>query len=87
MKPSEDEIRIALDEAERTRDADEDSHHMAKCLLYLHQRNGDLEPILDHLEKYLRFGQPVEEHSALIRLVEGIRERDEVLDDSKGFGL
>ncbi len=87
MKPNEDEFRIALDEAERIREADTDPHSMAQCLLYLYQRNNDLEQILEHLEKYLRFGLPVEEHSALIRLVDGIREREEMIDDSKGFGL
>ncbi|MCP3671143.1 MAG: hypothetical protein GY814_12065 [Gammaproteobacteria bacterium] len=87
MKPIKDEFRIALDEAERIRDADEDLNHIAKCLLYLHQRNGDLEQILAHLEKYLRFGLPVEEHSVLIRLVDGIKEGSRAPDDSKGFGL
>ena len=87
MKPDENEFQIALDEAERIRDADEDSSHIAKCLIYLHQRNGDLEEVFEHLEKYLKFGLPVEEHSALILLVDGIREREEDVDDSKGFGL
>ncbi len=87
MKPNEDEFRIALDEAERIREAGTDSHSLAKCLLYLHQRNSDLEQVLEHLEKYLRFGLPVEEHSALVRLVEEMREREDVVDDSKGFGL
>ncbi len=87
MKPDESEFQIALDEAERIREKDEDSCHMAKCLFYLHQRNNDLEDVFKHLERYLLFGQPVEEHAALIRLVEGIREREDVVDDTKGFGL
>jgi hypothetical protein len=87
MKPDENEFRMALDEAERIREADTDTHSLAKCLLYLHQRNMDLEPVLEHLEKFLRFGLPVEEHSALVRLVEAIREREDTIDDSKGFGL
>jgi len=87
MKPMENELKIALDEAERIRDAEEDQHYLAQCLIYLHQRNSDLEQILEHLEKYLRFGLPVEEHSALVRLVDGIREREDTIDDSKGFGL
>jgi hypothetical protein len=87
MKPSEDELRTALDEAERVRDANEDSRYLGKCLLYLNQRNMELEQVLDHVEKYLKFGLPVEEHSALVRLVDEIRERTEKSDDSKGFGL
>jgi hypothetical protein len=87
MKPSEDELRTALDEAERVRDANEDSRYLGKCLLYLNQRNMELEQVLDHVEKYLKFGLPVEEHSALVRLVDEIRERTVKSDDSKGFGL
>ncbi len=87
MKPNEDELRIALDEAERIRDANEDSHFLGKCLLYLNQRNRELEQVFDHVEKYLKFGLPVEEHSALVRLVDEIRERAVENDDSKGFGL
>lgn len=87
MKPDENEFRIALGEAERIREADEDSRFTSKCLIYLYQRNKDLEDVLGHVEKYLRFGLPVEEHSALVRLVDDIREREETVDDSKGFGL
>jgi len=87
MKPNGDEFRIALDEAERIRETDTDTHSLAKCLLYLYQRNSDLERVMEHLEKYLRFGLPVEEHSALVRLVEEMREREDTADDSKGFGL
>ncbi len=87
MKPTEIELKQALDEAERMREADADQHHLAKSLIYLHQRNAALEPMLEHLEKYLNFGLPVEEHSALVRMVDEIREQEDTINDSKGFGL
>ena len=87
MKPSANELKIALDEAVRMRAQDEDPLFLAKSLIYLQQRNGDLENVFRHLEKYLQFGFPVEEHSALVRLVAGIREKNEDIDDAKGFGL
>ena len=87
MKPDANELKTALDEAERMREGDEDSLFLAKSLLYLSKRNSDLEEVFLHLEKYLRFGLPTEEHSALVRLVDDIREREDEIDDSKGFGL
>jgi hypothetical protein len=87
MKPDENELRMALDEAERIRDADKDDHCLAKSLLYLNVRNKELEQVFEHVEKYLKFGLPVEEHSLLVKLVDELREHAEKIDDSKGFGL
>ncbi len=87
MKPNANELKIALDEATRMRAKDEDPLFLAKSLIYLQQRNSDLENVFQHLEKYLRFGFPVEEHAALVRLVDTIREKQEDIDDAKGFGL
>ncbi len=87
MKPDKYELKKALDEAERIRDTDEDSHCLGKSLLYLNRRNVELEQVFEHVEKYLKFGLPVEEHSALVKLVDEIREHTETTDDSKGFGL
>ncbi len=87
MKPDKNELKTALNQAERMRDTGDDPLFLAKTLLYLSQRNSELEEVFTHLEKYLRFGLPVEEHSALVILVDEIREREEEIDGSKGFGL
>lgn len=87
MKPNANELNTALNEATRMRDAGEDPHFLAKSLIYLQRRNSELEIVLDHLEKYLQFGLPVEEHSALVKLVDAIRGRSDDIDDTKGFGL
>lgn len=60
----------ALQTAERMRDQDDDPDFLAKTLLYLHQRDEMLERVLGHLELFLRFGLPVDEHMKLVRLVE-----------------
>lgn len=70
MKPTENELATALQTAEGMRDRGEDPDHLAKVLLYLHRRDLMLERVLDHLELFLRFGLPVEEHMKLVRLVE-----------------
>jgi hypothetical protein len=87
MKLNANELKIALDEAVRMREQGEDPLFLAKSLTYLQQRNSELENVFQHLEKYLQFGFPVEEHAALVRLVAGIREKNEDIDDTKGFGL
>jgi hypothetical protein len=70
VKPSRDELKAALEEAERIRESGDDPSFVAKSLLYLHQRNSDLEKILVHAERYIQFGLPVEEHTQLKLLLE-----------------
>ncbi|MCG8428971.1 MAG: hypothetical protein MI754_16570 [Chromatiales bacterium] len=76
MRPSKEQMTSALNEANRMRIADDDPQALAKCFLYLQQRNHSLEEIFKHLEYFLEFGMPAEEHAKLLRLVEGIREQD-----------
>jgi len=70
MKPTPEELRNALQKAERMRDQGDDPDFLAKTLLYLRRRDETLEKVLEHLELFLRFGLPVEEHVKLVRLVE-----------------
>ena len=89
MKPTKEELHAALAEAEQIRERKEDSHFLAKSLLYLYQRNEDLEQILTHLERYLGFGFPVDEHTRLEKLIEAakLREQLAVGEESEAFGL
>jgi len=89
VKPDDNELKTALEEAERMRDAGEDSHFLSKSLLYLQRRNKELEKVLDHLEIFLQFGLPVEEHAKLTKLVAEIRteEHREVDIDKGEMGL
>lgn len=73
MKPTDDELAAALQRAEAMRDLEEDPEHLAKSLLYLARRDELLEQILEHLERFLEFGFPEEEHARLVLLVEQAR--------------
>ncbi|MCW8905181.1 hypothetical protein [Sedimenticola sp.] len=70
MKPTDEELERALLKAESMRDRKEDPDGLAKVLLYLRRRDKMLERVLEHLELFLRFGLPVDEHMKLVRLVE-----------------
>jgi hypothetical protein len=89
MKPTEEEFQAALEEAERLREDEEDTYFLAKSLFYLYKRNLELEQVMEHLERFLQFGLPVEEHSELIRIVEQVREeeRRERGENAEDFGL
>lgn len=76
MKPTTDELEMALDVAERMRDADIDSYYLAKSLLYLDQRNQLLEKVLEHVELFIQFGLPEDEHARLVLLLEEIRKKE-----------
>jgi len=89
LKPSDAELKEALSEAEKTRITGEDPHHLNKCLLYLHYRNGMLEEVAEHAERFLRFGQPEDEHAQLRRLLDHLLKatRQEKEQDPEQFGL
>jgi hypothetical protein len=76
VKPSDEELKAALEEAERIRESGEDPCFLAKSLQYLHQRNSDLEKIMAHAERYIQFGLPVEEHTQLKLLLEEAKTRE-----------
>ncbi|MES9869440.1 MAG: hypothetical protein ABW082_05120 [Sedimenticola sp.] len=89
MKPTVEEMEIALEAARRMRDADVDPHHIAHCLIYLQDRSVLLEEMLTRIERFLHFGLPEEEHTHLQRLVNKIRELDrrEAGVDELDYGL
>ncbi|EGW53723.1 hypothetical protein QQ73_16860 [Candidatus Endoriftia persephone str. Guaymas] len=89
QRPSKDEIKIALRMAEKVREREGVGAPLARYLLYLHHRNERLESIYEHLERYLRFGQPENEHARLICLIEELREesRKETEENGGEFGL
>jgi hypothetical protein len=79
-KPSDEELEIAVDAAERMREWGVDPHHVAHVLLYLNQRNLRLKEVVQRVDRYIRFGLPERELGQLRRLVEGLREEDERLE-------
>ncbi len=89
MKPNSDQLKAALEAAERLRESGDDPDFLAKSLLYLYQRNEDLEKVLEHVERYLQFGLPTEEHAQLELLLEAakIRELRSTGEDPEEIGL
>ncbi len=85
MKPTEEELLLALELAEDMRERDHDAQHVAQTLLYLYQRNQDLEKVLEHVDLFLRFGMPTGEHAKLVTLVDEIRERERK-ESGEGIG-
>jgi hypothetical protein len=68
-KPTEAELKIALEEAARMREHDQDPHHIAKALLNIHYRNRYLEKVLRAAERYLHSGQGASAHTQLVRSI------------------
>lgn len=90
MRPTDDEFKAALAEIERMRlEGEADPYHIIKCFHYLQQRDVVLEGALARAERYLRFGQPVEDHACLRRLLDEIIEerRRETEEEGEHFGL
>jgi hypothetical protein len=89
MKPTRVQMDIALAEAERLRDGDEDTQHLAKCLLYMERRNEVLEELLETVEHYLNSGHAPHEHSLLIKAVDAARHQiwEEGAAEPSRFGL
>ncbi len=70
MKPTADELRQALSEAERLRAAGEDSHALAKTVLYQQQRLQYLEDVCQRAERMVKFGMDEHEHALLVKALD-----------------
>jgi len=73
MKPTENELEIAIVAAERIQESGTDEHHIAKALLYLYQRRLELEKVYEAAEHYLHTGQEEPQRAALVLAIEAIR--------------
>ena len=71
LKPSVDEMRAALDSARGTPVSGSGSEpaaaEMARCLVYLHERNVQLEKVYEAVEAWLHSGLAEQEHAGLLR--------------------
>ena len=70
MKPTPEQLHMALAEAEHLREAGEDAHFLAKTLLYQHERLRHLEAVLAHAERLVKFGLDEHEHALLIKALD-----------------
>ena len=85
MRPTDEQMKTALDAADRMWSRGVDPHHMARVLRYLHDRNALLEELLKRTDHLVRFGMPEQELKVLKKLVYKLREEDarEDRDDSE----
>lgn len=68
-KPTEDELKKALEEVSRMREQGDDPHFVAKSLLNIYYRFHLLEKVLHATELYLHSGHAAHEHSILIKAI------------------
>ena len=90
MKPTDNELEIAIVTAEAMRESGADEHHLARTLLYQYQRLQDLEKVRVAAENYLHFGQEEPQHAELVLAIEAARQAEQretgVEEEDLGLG-
>jgi hypothetical protein len=76
-KPSEQELKAALEQAAIMRESGADPHFLAKTLLSHHYRLGLLEAVYQALERYLRSGLAEAEHQHLLKVMDKVRQAED----------
>lgn len=84
VKPTNDQIRQALEAAERMHMRDLDPHHLAVTVRYLANRNEILEQLAIQVDRVLRFGLAEQEMTKLRRMIGQLRDQDEAAEQGKG---
>jgi len=75
-KPHTSDIHQAVETA-RGLTADESGvGTLARCFLYLHDRNLHLEEVYEHVENYLHSGMAEQEHARMVTALDQAREAD-----------
>lgn len=77
MKPTLEELHEALTEAQRLRAAGEDTHHLAKVVLYQQERLRYLEDVCLRAERLVQFGLDEHEHALLVKALDAARRAEE----------
>jgi len=75
MKPSMEEMDMALSAAEMLRDLG-DPEQLGKALLYLDRRVELLEDVFEHAMRYVQFGLDEQQHKQLLLALEKAREQE-----------
>ena len=75
-KPTEAELKEALEEAGRMREQGEDPKHLAKALLNCHYRLTHAEHVYRAVQEYLRSGMDQTSHSRLLKALDEYRTAD-----------
>lgn len=88
-KPDAQQIKRALQVAEQLRETNRDPDFVARTLLYLKQREHELERVFIAAEHYLHSGLGEHEHSELVRAIEAARKAEDraIHNEPPDFGL
>lgn len=90
MKPTANQLEMAIVAAEAMRESGTDEHHIAQTLLYLYQRLLDLEKVRAAAENYLHSGQEEPQHAELVLAIEAARQAEQhatgVEEEDLGLG-
>lgn len=85
-RPTEEELSIAIQHAQRLREQGEDEFHLAKTVLNLNYRIRALEQVLERSKRYLHSGQGSHEHSLLLKAIEAAEKAEAYLgEEPPGF--
>ena len=69
-KPTEDELKQALEKAAELREHEQDSDFIAKSLLSLNYRHNKALHVIEQVKRYLHGGSSATEHARLLKLIE-----------------
>jgi len=89
-KPNADDIHQAMAAARELSGDESEQGTLARCFLYLHDRNLQLEDVYEHVENYLNSGMAEHEHACLLASLELARAADqdrEHADRNESLGL
>lgn len=75
-KPTENELEIAIVAAEQRLERGQDEHHVAAALLYLYQRQQELEIIRDAAEYLLLSAQDEDRQESLAETLNAARSNE-----------
>jgi hypothetical protein len=73
-KPNAEELHRVLEVAARLASNESDEGALARCVLYLHDRNQHLEDVYEHVENYLNSGMAEQAHARLVTALDQARE-------------
>ena len=76
-KPTEQELKMALDHAEYLRESGQDAHYLGKALMNCNYQMGFLLEVFHAAERYLQSGMDESAHTKLLRAIEKAREIDD----------
>ncbi|MDH5485052.1 MAG: hypothetical protein OEY43_07440 [Gammaproteobacteria bacterium] len=88
-KPTDDELKIALQEAIRMKEQNDDPKYVAKALLSHNYRIKYLQQVLQIADRFMNHGMAEHERSQLLRMIEKAKDAESSTahDEREDFGL